>query len=156
MRNCGRTHGGRKKKLLIAWHFSWAGESKKPVWQCEHCQRSGIHKQRNCHLYFPADVDPARRPCWSARGSVKVRDRVREWNIPDTSTSECPVSLITAESLMLLRLVADHKSAKDAGASLFGSNAGRWPARFFDALQIVQVAEAEYIQRQTEFINAGN
>jgi hypothetical protein len=60
------------------------------------------------------------------------------------STSECPVSLITPESI---RLVEDFVSAQSAhrvfGATLHGNDSGKWPAYWHDAVDVLSHAQNE-------------
>jgi len=78
-----RFERGRKKKLIVAFHFL---RSDQAGWNCERCRRQGLEKSRRCG-FLPEDQRGARRPVW-----VRGR-RVSE---------ECPKSLITTDSVTLL------------------------------------------------------
>lgn len=97
-----------------------------------------------------------RRACWVAKGSASVRGGVKEWTIAETATKECPVSLIDSETLGLLEIVSANRTAKESGASIFGPVAAKWPARFFDADQVIRLAESEYLNQEHALINASN
>lgn len=61
--------------------------------------------------------------------------------VPDVQSDECPVSLITQESLALLRLEAQNGSLhKAAGASIGGPDAGTWPAWWADVVTTISRA----------------
>jgi hypothetical protein len=62
----------------------------------------------------------------------------------DTRCIECPQSLITEASKFLLTMHYGADSAhKATGASLFGPNASKWPAWWFDAISVIQSAKSE-------------
>ena len=61
------------------------------------------------------------------------------FRLDDISSAECPVSLITPESMWLVQMLGSQGRVKEAcGAALFGPNSGRWPAWWFDAVDICQ------------------
>jgi hypothetical protein len=76
-----------------------------------------------------------RRDWWFAEyhwGDVTFR-------LDDISAAECPVSLITPRSMWLVQLLCSQSWVREAiGAALFGSRSGRWPAWWFDAVDIFQ------------------
>src|SRR5437763_13909081 len=76
--------GGRKKKLIVAFHFHRSANQ--AAWRCDECREGGLEKVRNCG-YMEPRVRTNARPVW-ARGGV--------WS------AECPRSYITAESIYLL------------------------------------------------------
>ena len=60
-------------------------------------------------------------------------------DIADVSCEECPVSFITPNSRLLVRLLLENTSHRDAaGACLFGSNTAEWPQWWAKAVAIVQ------------------
>ena len=66
--------------------------------------------------------------------------------IPELSTDECPVSLITPDIRSVVRTIENHRYIKEfSGATLFGSDLSMWPAWYADAVQIIQ----EEICRET-------
>lgn len=78
-----RLDGGRKKKLLVAFHFQFSNQA---AWNCDECSRNGLTQIRNCGFENSVRFN-AERPVW-ARRSI--------------STTKCPKSIVTAESLSLL------------------------------------------------------
>ena len=76
-----------------------------------------------------------RRDWWFAEyrwGDVTFR-------LDDISSAECPVSLITPRSMWLVQLLCSQSRVKEAtGAALFGPHSGRWPAWWFDAVDVFQ------------------
>jgi len=79
-----RAQRGRKKKLIVAFHFYREGNQ--TAWRCDECRKAGLEKRRNCGYLRKGGAGKS-RPVW-ASGKV--------W------TAECPRSFITAESLTLL------------------------------------------------------
>jgi hypothetical protein len=62
--------------------------------------------------------------------------------IDDTECKECPVSLITPESFQLVQILTDAQHVqKSTGAVSFSSDAGRWPARLYDAAKVLAVED---------------
>ena len=111
-------------------------------YDCQLCRERSHHIDRNCRKHFPADVDrdaqgryEPRRDWWFAEyhwGDVTFR-------LDDISAAECPVSLITPRSMWLVRLLCSQSRVKEAtGAALFGPHSGRWPAWWFDAVDVFQ------------------
>ncbi len=96
----------------------------------------GHYKRRNCRKYFPELVTPKSHPWvpeYTAGNLVYV--------VPDVQSDECPVSLITQESLVLLRLESQNGSLhKAAGASIGGPDAGAWPAWWADVVTTISRA----------------
>ena len=78
-----RINRGRKKKLVVAFHFQLGN---KAAWKCDICRKSGLEKKRRCG-WLPADSDSISAIVW-ARGRV--------------SLTTCPTSYITSESIALL------------------------------------------------------
>jgi hypothetical protein len=78
-----RVDGRRKKKLLVAFHFQFSNQA---GWKCDECWRKGLVQVRNCA--FASEGRPApKRPVWARR---------------NIATTQCPKSIITAESLSML------------------------------------------------------
>lgn len=76
-----RAHGRRKKKLIVAFHFYQF--SKPAAWKCDDCRRNKLERKRRCGWLRPGQESEPR--------VVWARKRV--------STTECPRSFITAESV---------------------------------------------------------
>jgi hypothetical protein len=72
---------GRKKKLIVAFHFQLGNHS---AWNCGPCRKSGLEKKRRCG--------------WQAKGD----DSQIVWLRGRVSLTTCPTSYITAESIALL------------------------------------------------------
>lgn len=61
---------------------------------------------------------------------------------PESRTTDCPVSVITAKSEELLNIMGRASRAHEAsGASLFGQNLGDWPIWAVDVLEVIQQCE---------------
>ena len=59
-------------------------------------------------------------------------------------TPECPVSLISAESIALLGEFHSARAArKETGAVYRGEDSGKWPAYWFDAVVTLTDAQVE-------------
>jgi hypothetical protein len=78
-----RPVSGRKKKLVVAFHFQLGN---KTAWTCDPCRKSGLEATRRCGWIPEAELTQA-RVVW-ARGQV--------------TCEQCPVSYITPESQSLL------------------------------------------------------
>jgi hypothetical protein len=104
--------------------------------------------------HFPGDVDPERKPWWAARHKL---DKNKSYVVSGVETAECPVSLITAESLQLLEMVTSSNLTKESsGAALFGPNTSRWPAWWHDAVVVVALQERAEQAARMEAMNAGH
>src|SRR5450755_3612483 len=75
-----RTKPGRKKKLIVAFHFL---RSEQAGWTCEQCRRQGLERKRRCGFLPEAERGPERL-VW-IRGSV--------------TAEECPKSFVAPESI---------------------------------------------------------
>ena len=75
-----RAKPGRKKKLIVAFHYL---RSEQAGWTCEQCRRQGLERKRRCGFLPEAERGPERL-VW-IRGNV--------------AAEECPKSLVTAESI---------------------------------------------------------
>lgn len=64
----------------------------------------------------------------------------RIYQIDGIESSECPVSIITAESREILDLEARGRRYRSSlGASLFGSDSAKWPAWWADAVNLIEI-----------------
>lgn len=60
--------------------------------------------------------------------------------IDGVMSAECPASLITPESIATLEIVNRNRHVREAsGCSIFGSDVSRWPAKFVDALELIEI-----------------
>ena len=75
-----RSEPGRKKKLIVAFHFL---RSEQAGWTCEQCRRQGLERKRRCGFLSSPEQGPERL-VWM-RGNVTAQ--------------ECPKSLVTPESV---------------------------------------------------------
>jgi hypothetical protein len=74
-------------------------------------------------------------------------DRVAAPYEVGVESRECPVALITAESLELIDQFTRARRVREAtGGVLYGSDSTEWPARWFDAVDLIQ-AEIEREER---------
>lgn len=78
-----RADRGRKKKLIVAFHFQLGN---KAAWNCDACRKSGLERKRRCG-WLADDLDSVVQIVW-LRGKV--------------SLTTCPTSFITAESIALM------------------------------------------------------
>jgi hypothetical protein len=78
-----RANRGRKKKLIVAFHFQLGN---KAAWNCDTCRKSGLERRRRCG-WLPSVTDSIAPIVW-------VRGRV--------SLATCPTSYISSESIALL------------------------------------------------------
>lgn len=78
-----RTQRGRKKKLIVAFHFQFANRA---AWKCDTCRNDGLEVKRRCGWLTT--------PSLSGPSVVWAREHV--------ATTSCPVSYVTAESQTLL------------------------------------------------------
>jgi len=78
-----RAERGRKKKLIVAFHFQFANEA---AWKCDECRKNGLELTRRCD-WVPEAALTSQRVVWA-------REQV--------ATTSCPISYITAESRALL------------------------------------------------------
>ena len=75
-----RAKSGRKKKLIVAFHFL---RSEQAGWTCEQCRRQGLEKKRRCGFLPEAERAP--------EGLVWIRG--------NAAAVECPKSLVTPQSI---------------------------------------------------------
>ena len=107
-----RPQRGRKKKLIVAFHFQFARQA---AWRCDACRKQGLERKRRCG-FVPGAVDNPERLVW-ARGPVRL--------------TCCPVSLVMPQSQEYLELW--HV------ARLFGfGDTAALPARTVDAFCVLE------------------
>lgn len=139
------------KKLTLAWHFSRANEWIRPQYQCGWCKREGKHRGRNCKQ-FPDEWKTGRPPdVWvrTITGPAKGKDQPGA-QVRVASSTECPVSAITPESLWLIEMVHGSRVAHEmTGAAMFGADASRWPAIYFDAVRTIHRAKTRELEAMT-------
>lgn len=78
-----RIIGHRKKKLIVALHFQF---SNRAGWECVACRKAGLEMKRRCGWIPEAGKSPA-RIIWAKNSA---------------STTVCPTSFITAQSMAWL------------------------------------------------------
>ena len=102
-----RSERGRKKKLIVAFHF----HQKHPAgWRCDDCRKQRLEASRRCG-FLPQD----------RRGSERL-----VWIGPSIAISECPTSYVTAESLAFLEAFVAWSLSRDSLTT--------FPARYADAI----------------------
>ncbi len=80
-----RVERRRKKKLLVAFHFSRAN---KTAWECDSCRRAGLESVRNCAMHDGGqDSDNSETIVWAHR---------------DIIVDRCPICIISAASVAWL------------------------------------------------------
>ena len=107
-----RVDRGRTKKLAVAFHFQMSDPA---AWKCDVCRQQRLDQTRRC-AFLPVESLGPSRTVW-ARGRA--------------STTQCPKSIITAESLAMLEAFAAWR--------VLGPNPV-WPlpAKIADALFVLQ------------------
>jgi hypothetical protein len=105
---------GRKKKLIIAFHFLSGSQA---GWECEACRRGGLAERRRCR--FGGFASHESRPVWVAGNAVAY---------------QCPKSIIGSDEVYA---VEEFRAWKMAGMPDFRL----LPARLADALMVL---ETEY------------
>jgi hypothetical protein len=82
-----RAERGRKKKLIIAFHYHLANQgASRAGWDCESCRRHGLEKKRRCGFIAPRERE----------------ERHVVWGRKQVFTEECPKSLVNGATLALL------------------------------------------------------
>ena len=107
-----RTHRGRNKKLIVAFHFHLANQA---AWKCDDCRARGLESQRRCG-WSGVEHPAAGRPVWVRRNAV---------------SRECPKSYISADSAAWL----DQFFVWKLGG---GSGLMELPARTGDAFLVLE------------------
>ena len=72
--------GGRKKKLIVAFHFQLSSAA---GWKCDACRKSKLELKRRCG-WLPEALETPAQIVWARR---------------QVATDVCPKSLITAASV---------------------------------------------------------
>jgi len=141
---------------MTAWLFSRTGGWQRAEYQCGYCRHKRLYLQRNCRKHFPELVQIDRKDCWAPSASVEVREAdgrtvKKQKAVRGFAINECPTSYITPNSLWLLDLTMSAGTAlREAGASLFGPDARKWPAWFLDALAAIAAARNAYDAAEAE------
>lgn len=79
-------------------------------------------------------MDPDRPPSWFAEYTIESGADSITYVVPGTEILECPVSYITPRSQELVSILGTATHAQRAtGASLFGPDLSKWPAKAVDA-----------------------
>ena len=108
-----RPERGRKKKLIVAFHFQSANQA---AWKCDACRASGLERRRRCG--------------WIELESVTGPDSV-VWARGRVAAPRCPTSYITSESIALLEEYYTWKLLRPADCS-------ELPARLVDAIFVLE------------------
>lgn len=67
--------------------------------------------------------------------------------------SDCPVAIVTEPSRQLVNLIAESGMVKDsAGATFYGPDAARWPARYYDAVMVIAEEEQRVKDAADKFV----
>ncbi len=67
-------------------------------------------------------------------------DGSKSYSVGSVTADECPVSLISDESKALIEIESmNHQAQKSTGATLYGPDAGAWPAVWHDVVTLVQI-----------------
>ncbi len=94
-----------------------------------------MHFQKNCRRYDPQGFQPDKPDWWVPQyesGGLRFR-------VEDITANECPVSLITPETMWLVQLLSKQmRVQRAASAPLFGPDASAWPAWWYDAVETGQ------------------
>jgi hypothetical protein len=76
---------------------------------------------------------------WRAAYELDLGERKVAYEV-DVESLECPVARVTVESQ---RLIGEYSRAKrvreSLGGVVYGADAGRWPARWFDAVECIEL-----------------
>jgi hypothetical protein len=64
------------------------------------------------------------------------REETRHFTLDEVSCNECPVTLVTPESMRLVEIFG--RAQFVSGAPLYGPDLSRWPARMVDAAAVIQ------------------
>lgn len=117
-----RSERGRKKKLIVAFHFQLANEqfAGRTGWDCDSCRKHGLEVSRRCGFIAP-----------ERRAAAHV-----VWGRKQVHTEECPRSLVTGESQALLEEFFVQRGL--ALPPLAGLTGEQIPARKVDAFLILQ------------------
>jgi len=97
-----RLDRGRTKKLIIAFHFQFSDQA---GWKCETCRAAGLEKKRRCR-FIPGLGDTPERAVWARKHAA---------------TTNCPKSLISAESLAWIEEYCAWKLAGGADYRALGA-----------------------------------
>jgi hypothetical protein len=93
-------------------------------------------------------VDPKREACWIAQHRT---EKGTSFDIEGVSSAECPVSLVTPESMEYLMLWIKCKRLHEGiGGTPLGPNLGDTPAATVDAMNLLEVENSRYEQARME------
>jgi len=90
---------------------------------------------RNCHKFFPGDVDPKRKDWWQP--DYRIGDQFIV--IRGVSTNECPTSLVTGFTDTMIRLYLRNKNLPNL--NIMG-NGSEMPAKVVDAMEVLAIEES--------------
>lgn len=107
-----RSYRGRKKKLVVAFHFQFARQA---AWECDTCRKQGLESKRRCPWIPERERGPERL--------VWIRSDIR--------VTSCPRGLISAASLEFIE--------RWQVARVFGfGDVAEMPARVVDAFCVLE------------------
>lgn len=75
------------------------------------------------------------------------------WDV-DVDSLACPVSVITPESIAAVCKFFEARRALKLGGVLYGADASRWPARWWDTVSLLQHEVEREEAAATKAINA--
>lgn len=89
-------------------------------------------------------------PVWKAAYEYKGKDKLFQWEVEGLELRECPVSLISDNAARTLNRFYESKLAQKAGGVFYGADSSRWPARWFDAVVLLEheTNRAEHAQQR--------
>lgn len=119
----------------MALAFTRSGGWGQEQFNCDSCRAQGLHHRKNCRKYAPDSVDPEKPDWWTP----EYKDTGLVFRIDNISSNECPVSAITPDSRWLVEILSKNlRVHRAAGAPMYGTDSGLWPAWWFDAVEIAQ------------------
>jgi hypothetical protein len=65
-----------------------------------------------------------------------------KWALPGISTNECPVSLITEESINYVEMFEKSRLLRGHGAMMYGLDLSKWPTWAIDVFNTLEVESA--------------
>lgn len=85
-------------------------------------------------------MDPDRGRCWEARYTAGSGKNQIEYYV-DVETNECPVGLISIDTLQLMQTVDSARVVREGGGGvLYGADSSKWPCWYADAVEVIELA----------------
>lgn len=110
------------------------------MYDCSTCEDRGEWRGRGCRKYHAEEFDPSAREWWMPR----YGDGADSFVVEGVRANECPKSVVLAapnsgELRAWIEIARRSEFAHQAsGASLYGPDLSKWPARAVDALVTIQ------------------